>query len=470
MRAVFSMIGLLLAGLAITMLIPAIADPDHATPFLVSSGMTLFFAVALHLTNRPEKYDISSRQAYLLTSGAWVLLPLFAALPFTFFDISFTDSVFESISGITTTGSTILSGLDNLPPGLLLWRALLQWAGGIGFIVTSIAILPLLRVGGMQLFRTESSDRADKELPRATMIAGATLWVYAALSAACALAYLAAGMTGFDAITHAMTTVSTGGYSTHDASMGFFANPAIHWIAAFFMLSGGLPFVLYIRLVRRGSVRSVQVRSLLIFLLIIIAVLTLWLLGQSDKTAFDALTLATFNVISVVTTTGYATTDYTTWGSFAVVLFFMLTFSGACTGSTSGGLKAMRIIVALKVIRIEMHKIIYPHGVFTEKYEDKTLTDDVMNSVGVYIFLFFVSFVFLTLVLQMLGLDFETSISGAATALANVGPGIGSVIGPAGNFASLPDAAKWALGFGMLLGRLEFFTLLVLFTPGYWRS
>ena len=469
MQSVLSIIGLLLGSLAVVMLVPSIADPGNGAPFFWASGMTAFAAGALYLSSRKEGYEISIRQAYLLTTGAWVTLSIFAALPFMFFGLDVSDAVFESVSGLTTTGSTVLSGLDGLSPALLLWRALLQWAGGIGIIVTSIAILPLLRVGGMQLFSTESSDQSAKELPRAAMLAGATLWIYAGLSAACVLAYWAAGMSGFDAITHAMTTVSTGGYSTHDASMGYFDSALVRWIGAVFMLAGGLPFVLYIRIIRKRSFSSVQVRSLGIFLLVVIGILTLWLLRNADVSAFEALTLATFNVISIVTTTGFATDDYTLWGSFAVILFFFLTFSGACTGSTSGGLKVMRFVVSFKMIRLLINKMLYPHGVFSEIYENKPLTNDVMSSVGIFFFIFVGGVVVLTLMLQMVGLDFETSVSGAATAIANVGPGIGPIIGPAGNFAPLPDAAKWLLSFGMLLGRLEFITVLILFTPAYWR-
>jgi trk/ktr system potassium uptake protein len=470
MRSVLSIVGMLLGGLSAAMFIPALFDPRDADPFLLAAALTAFAAGGLYLSCRGRGYEIRRREAYLLTSGAWIALSVFAALPFVFSGLGVTDAVFESVSGLTTTGSTVLSGLDDLSPALLLWRALLQWAGGIGIIVTSIAILPLLRVGGMQLFRTESSDQSEKEMPRATMVAGTTLWVYAGLSVACAAAYWAAGMSGFDAVTHAMTTVSTGGYSTHDSSMGFFNSPLIYWIGAVFMLAGGLPFVLYMRVVRKGSFASVQARSLLIFLLVVIAVLTIWRLSSAEIPLFEALTQVTFHVVSIVTTTGYATEDYTTWGAFAVVLFFFLTFSGGCTGSTSGGLKIMRFIVLFKMIRIQFRSIVFPHGVFAVKYENELLKNDVKESVGVFIFMFLSSVFVLALLLQIDGLDFATSVSGAVTAIANVGPGIGSTIGPAGNFATLPDVAKWLLAIGMLFGRLEFLTLLVLLTPTYWRG
>jgi len=469
MQSIFSIIGLLLGGLAIIMLIPPIADMNHSGPFFLASGITGFIASVLYLSGRQEKYSISAHEAYLLTTGAWITLAIFAALPFAFTGMTVTNAAFETVSGLTTTGSTVLSGLDTMSPAILLWRALLQWIGGVGIVVTSIAILPLLRVGGMQLFKTESSDQTETELPRATKLAAATLWVYAGLSLSCFLAYWIAGMSSFDALTHAMTTISTGGYSTHDASMGFFEGSTIKWIAASFMLASGMPLVMYIQFFSRGSVAGFQAKSLLLFVGIVIVVLTFWVMGHSNLSIFDAITMSTFNVISIATTTGFAINDYTLWGTFAVALFFFLSFSGACTGSTSGGMKAMRFLVLLKMTRMQIRRALFPHGAIIEKYENKPLSIDVMNSVGVFFFVFLCGIVILTLLLQLAGLDFETSISGALTAIANVGPGIGDTIGPSGNFATLPDSAKWLLAVGMLLGRLEFFTVLVLFTPAYWR-
>jgi trk system potassium uptake protein TrkH len=468
-QAVLSIIGMLLGGLAVAMLLPALADPEHALRFLASAGITGLAAGWVYFSApRDSRNKIGVREAYLLTSLAWLSLTVFAALPLKLSGLTMTDAVFESVSGLTTTGSTVLTDLDEWSEAILLWRALLQWVGGIGIIVTSIAILPLLRVGGMQLFRTESSQSA-KELPRAAKLATETLWVYGALSALCAMSYWIAGMSGFDAITHAMTTVSTGGFSTHDASLGYFRSDIIEWIAVLFMLAGGIPFVLYIRAYHHRPIKSVQVKSLFIFLGVTIAVLTAWLLGRTEMNTVDAVTEVVFNVVSVVTTTGFATADYTSWGAFAVAVFFVLTFSGACTGSTSGGLKIMRSLVALKMCRLEIRKGAHPHGVFREKYEDTTLTGEVMSSVGMFMFIFFGSIAALGVALQLIGLDFVTAFSGAATAIANVGPGLGPTIGPAGNFATLPDVAKWLLSIGMLFGRLEFLTLLVLVTPAFWR-
>ncbi len=469
MRAVASIIGLFLWALAGSMILPIIVDPDDWHPFAIAAGLTVLAGGMLFFSNWGGSYEINVKRAYLLTAGAWLVLPVFGALPFELSGFSATDAIFETVSGMTTTGSTIMNDLDHQPPALLFWRALLQWIGGIGVIVMSIAILPFLGVGGMQLFRTESSDQSDKELPRAAKFAGATVWVYGSISSACAVAYMAAGMDGFDAVTHAMSTVSTGGFSNYDASMAHFTNPAIHWLATLFMLASGIPLVLYIRAVRGNTVRSTQVKSLLIMLGIAITALFAWRIFHSDRPAFEVLTQVAFNVVSIVTTTGYALTDYTLWGGFAATVFFFLTFCGACTGSTSGGLKVMRFTVALKSISIQLRKMIYVHGVFVEKYEGKPLAPEVMHSVGVFFFVFFVFFFLEFLALYCTGLDMVTSLSGAATSLANVGPGLGSTIGPAGTFASLPETAKWILCLGMVAGRLEFMTLLVLVLPAFWR-
>jgi trk system potassium uptake protein TrkH len=412
---------------------------------------------------------------FLLTSLSWIAISAFSALPLMFsqLQLSYTDAFFESISGITTTGSTVLVGLDTMPRDILLWRALLQWLGGIGIIVMAIAILPFIRVGGMRLFQTESSDRSEKPFARAASTAKAIGTVYLALSMICAFAYWLAGMSLFDAITHAMTTLSTGGYSTYDSSLAHFPQPVIHWIAIVFMILGGLPFVQYVRLLK-GDHRSLwydrQVRTFLLFLTIVTLVVALDLYGSSTMRPEYALRVAALNITSVVTTTGYASADYTTWGHFAVVSFFFLTFVGACSGSTSGGIKIFRFQVAYLLLRNQLYKLIHPYVVMPLRYNDRAVTNEIVYSLVGFSFFFAVSVALLTLALALVGLDLVTSLSGAATALANVGPGLGDIIGPAGNFATLPDSAKWLLCFGMLLGRLEIMTVLVLFVPAFWRG
>jgi trk system potassium uptake protein TrkH len=362
--------------------------------------------------------------------------------------------------------------LDAAPHGILLWRALLQWLGGIGIIGVAIAILPTLGVGGMQLFRTESSDRSEKVMPRVREIATAIVLTYVGLTVVCGVAYWLVAMTPFDALAHALTTVSTAGFSTSDASMARWDNAALHWIATVFMLSGAIPFVLYLRLYQgqRDALRDSQVWFLAVLLAVVIVAVAAWLILTQGHGVADALRLAAFNVVSVVTTTGYATADYTLWGNLMVGLFFGLMFVGGCTGSTTGGMKIFRFQVMIRLLQSQFLRLLYPRGVFPRVYAGRLLPDDVIGSVVVFFSLYFICYSVLTLALMAFNLDFLTSASAAVASLSNVGPGLGPIIGPAGNFATLPDASKWLLCFGMLLGRLELFTVLILFFPQFWRG
>ena len=384
--------------------------------------------------------------------------------------MSAVDAIFESFSGLTTTGATVMSGLDQAPRGILMWRAALQAFGGIGFVVTGMALLPFLRSGGMQLFRTESSDKGEKELATAAHFAGMTVTVYLALIGLCAVTYHIGGMNVFDAITHALTTLSTGGFSNYDASFGHFESPFLQWSGTIFMLMGGLPFVWYFKALRRGQWQSEQVVLLLRTLAVVIVGLTAWLVWTSGRSFFDALTAVAFNVISVVTTTGYATEDFDTWGPFAIAVFVTLTAMGGCTGSTAGGAKMMRWIILWRAIRAAILRIRSPHGVFSIRYEGRTVNDDVMMGVIAFFTFYLLTVGILATLLEMLGLDFQTAITGALTAVANVGPGSGDIIGPAGNFAPLGPDAKLLLVFGMYAGRLEMMTVYVLFSRAFWRE
>ena len=477
LRPVFFILGMLLIHFGTAMAFPAIADlavgNNEWQVFVASGAVTVFTGGLLLLANRGP-VELGLRQVFILTTVCWVTVCLFGALPLMLSDLplSFADAFFESMSGLTTTGSTVLVGLDSLPPGILLWRALLQWLGGVGIIVMGIAILPFLRVGGMQLFRAESSDRSEKPLPRLRQVASAIAATYVLLTGACALLYGVAGMSAFDALTHSMTTVSTGGYSTYDSSIGHFNSPAIDWIAVVFMLAGSIPFVLYVRMVHSepmAILRNSQVRALLYFLASLIVGMTFWVHAAQGISMAGALRLVTFNVVSIVTTTGYATTDYSLWGSMAVVIFLTITVVGGCTGSTAGGIKIMRFEIMILTARAQVKRLIHPHQVAVFSYNDAPVTADVQISVAVFSTLFFVSIAAGTIALNALGLDFITSLSATATAVANVGPGLGDMVGPAGNFAGLPDAAKWLLAIGMLVGRLELFTVMILFHPAFWR-
>ena len=479
LRPVLFVVGILLITLSLAMALPALADGVTANPnwrvFLAASVFTLFIGTCLVLANRRRDQQLTVRQAFVLTTVSWIVVAAFAALPFAFsnLNLSYTDAYFEAMSGLTTTGSTVISGLDNAPPGILLWRALLQWLGGIGIIVTAIAILPMLRVGGMQLFHTESSDSSEKVLPRAAQLAGAIGMVYLGLTISNGIAYWAAGMTPFEAVCHAMTTIATGGFSTSDASLGHFRNDAIEGIAAIYMVLGSLPFVLYLQAARGGwgaLARDTQVRWF--FGLVLFALLSLagWQMVVNDVAVTDAFREAAFNGISILTGTGYSTADFSSWGTFALPVFTMLMFVGGCTGSTTGGVKVFRIQVLASTSWQQIRQLIQPHGVFLSKFNGRPVPESVPAAVMGFFFLFVVCFGLIAMGLALMGLDYVTSVSGAATAIANVGPGLGETIGPSGTFQPLPEPAKWLLSAAMLLGRLELFTVLVLFVPRFWRD
>ena len=476
-RTIFFIIGLLLAAVAGGMLLPALADLASGhhdwQVFVASALVTGFIAGALILTNRGDLPPLSVKQAFLLTSLSWLALTGFAALPFVFseLNLSYTDAFFEAMSGLTTTGATIMTNLDTAPPGILLWRALLQWFGGIGIIVMAISVLPMLNVGGMQLFRLESSDTSEKILPRTAQIAGSITRLYFGITLACVLAYAMAGMNLFDAVAHAMTTIATGGFSTRDASLGAFA-PEVAAVAVLFMLLSSLPFVAYLQLVNRKFdkfMQDAQIRTFLV--LALCATLAMWLYQMSFDIAApaEAFLAAAFNTVSILTGTGYATTDYGQWGPFAVALFFVLTFIGGCAGSTACGLKIFRLQVIFKAGWRYIRQLTLPNGVFVIRYNGRPLDDEVANSVVAFVLIFILSFSAVAVALSLMGLEPVTALSAAAAAIANVGPGLGPQIGPTGTYAGLPDQAKWVLCFGMLLGRLEFLTILVMFSPSFWR-
>ena len=478
LRPVLQVAGLLLLIVGVAMLLPSLVGFARGSPngeaFFGSASVTVAIAGLMVAANRVPILTITRRQTFILVVLAWTGLPAFAALPFVFseLDLSFTDAYFEAMSGLTTTGSTVLVGLDQMAPSLLLWRALLHWLGGIGIIVMAMAILPLLRTGGMQLFHAKSSDRYEKPFPRATQFVSALVLAYVLLSIACGVAYRLGGMTLFDAIIHSMATLSTGGYSSHDASFAYFKSPLLEWICVVFMLAGALPFVLYVR-AARGDPRILRDRQVHVFLAVVLIsslALAVWLTIYKDLLLLDAIRLTAFNVTSVITTTGFASADYNLWGGFAHGIMFYLTFVGGCTGSTAGGIKIFRFRVMAIVLSDHLLQRFYPHGVSNRTYDGQPLDEDVIEGVLAFAVVYAASVGAIALGLAALDLDWITSISGAATAVGNVGPGLGEIIGPAGNFSSLPDGAKWLLAFGMLLGRLELFTVIVLLAPRFWRG
>jgi trk system potassium uptake protein TrkH len=479
LRPIFFILGFLLMTLAIAMGLPAVVDAVAGNPdwwvFAGSMTVTMFIGVSLVLTNRKEQMRLSLRQTFVLTAFSWVVITIFAALPFAFTDLglSAADAFFEAMSGITTTGSTVIVGLDHAPPGILLWRALLQWLGGIGIIVMAVGVLPVLQVGGMQLFRAEGFEQSEKVLPRVGQIAVGISIVYLGISFLCILSYWAAGMSGFDAFTHAMTTVSTGGFSTHDNSMAEFDTPTIEWLATLFMIGGSLPFVLYVQALHgnfEALFRDSQVRWFLGVIAFVTLSVTLWLWSSGGMAAEESIRTAAFNVVSIITGTGYATTDYSLWGGFGTTVFLVLMFVGGCAGSTTCSIKIFRYQVVYETMRVQIARLIQPHGVFIAHFNRKPIPEKAVESVLSFFYLFGLVFVLLAITLGALGLDFMTAVSGAATTIANVGPGLGEVIGPSGSFAPLPDTAKWLMSGAMLLGRLELFTVLVLFAPAFWRD
>ncbi|MDF1608766.1 TrkH family potassium uptake protein [Hoeflea sp. YIM 152468] len=479
LRPVLLVTGLLVATLGAAMLLPALVDLAAANDdwmiFTSASMMTMLVGLGLFAANRGAPKGLSTRQAMLMTVVSWVALVGFGALPFHWSGIvpSYTDAFFESMSGLTTTGATVITGLDNVPPGLLFWRGLLQWLGGLGIIVMAIAVLPMLQIGGMQLFKAEAFDTAEKILPRAAQISTSITLVFIGMTGICAVAYMAVGMAADDAVVHAMTTVATGGFSTKDASIGYFNNPAVEWIAVVFMILGSIPFILYVQMLQgrfRPVFRDEQVKAFLSFLGA--AILAGWVMAHfsENHVGLEALRHSAFNVVSIATGTGYASTDYGLWGPHAVAFFFIIMFVGGCAGSTSCGIKIFRFQVLLEAVRQHISQVMYPNGVFRTHFNGKPIQDRVVASVMSFFFLFMAAFVVLSILLRLTGLDTLSALSGAGTALSNVGPGLGEIIGPSGNFQPLSDVQKWLLSAGMLLGRLELFTVLVLFLPRFWRS
>ncbi len=477
-RPIVMTLGLILCTIAATMILPAMVDlaDGHRAwiVFFASSILTFFIGGLLLLFGySDEPMQLGIKEGFVLTTITWVCVAAFAAMPFVGMNLPYTDAFFEAMSGLTTTGSTVLVQLDALPRGVLLWRSLLQGLGGLGIVVTALIMLPFLRVGGMQLFQTESSDRSEKVLPRALELVTATAAIYAVLMVLCTVAYLAFGMTPFDAVCHALTTVSTAGFSTHDKSFGFFASPALQWVCIFFMILGALPFVIFIQMLRgepSALWKDTQVRGFAFFLFGVCAVVTFWLMTAQNKPFDEAVRLAAFNVTSIITTTGYSSDDYVSWGAFAVGLFFILMFVGGCSGSTSGGIKLYRLQVAGMLSRSHFLHLISPNRIITMTYNGRRLPEDVPFSVVAFLAIYMATVGFFTVVLSALGLDLITSLSAAASALGNVGPGLGDIIGPTGNYSNLPATAKWVLSFAMLLGRLELFTVLVLLRPEFWRN
>ncbi len=479
LRPVGHVIGLLVACLGATMLVPMAIDlvyrNGHWPIFLNAGAVTMLTGSVLALAcANASTGRLTLQQIFLLTTAVWVMLPLFGAIPFLFAPISAnaTDAFFEAMSGFTTTGSTVFSGLDEMPHGILLWRSMLQWFGGIGIIIVAMVFMPELRVGGMQIFRSEAFDTMGKILPRAAEIASQISWIYVVLTMGCFLSYLSLGLSSFEAINHALTTISTGGFSTTDRSFGAFQG-APEYVASVFMILASLPFVRYIQLVAGTAqpiLRDAQVRAYMGVIAVTTLVMALFQMTYDGAALEPSFREAVFNITSIISGTGYASVDYQAWGAFAMVVFFFVGLIGGCAGSTCCSVKIFRYQILLSAIWAQVRRIHAPHGMFAPRFEDRRVSDDVLSSVMAFFVLFVVSLGVLAVGLGLTGLDFVTALSGAATAIANIGPGLGPVIGPSGYFGPLNDSAKWLLIFGMLAGRLELMAVYVLFTFQFWRA
>ena len=478
-RTVFFTIGMLLIILGAFMFIPFFVQfiyNEKNNTFISSAFITSFIGVLLVLTNLQEDRKLNLQEAFLLTTLTWLSIAIFGSLPFLLSDLnlSFVDSFFESMSGITTTGSTIITNLDDAPKGILIWRALLQWLGGIGVIVMAITILPLLNVGGMQLFRIKGSDTAEKILPKTREVTLVISTIYLTLTFICGFCYWLFGMNAFDGIAHAMTTIATGGFSTYSSSIGYFQNAKIEIISIIFIILGSIPFIAYLKFVKGDKkifFKDVQIKGLIYILIISAMLMFLYLaLNNKEYSFLENLRISTFNVVSILSGTGYVTSDFSLWGKFPLIFFLFLMFIGGCAGSTTCGIKIFRFQILGHFIMNQLKKLVYPHGIFPIKYNNEKISNTFIYSIITFIFLYFFIFFILAALLSLNGLDFVTALSGSASAISNVGPGLGDVIGPDGNFSSLSDFSKLSLSLGMLLGRLELFAVLVLFFPSFWKN
>ena len=477
-KTVFFTLGLLQIILGLSMIIPILIQilyDETDSGFIGSGIISIIFGMLFYLSNLDHDKKINIQQAFVLTALSWLSIAIFGSLPFIFSDInlSVTDAFFESMSGITTTGSTIISNLNDSPKGILFWRAMLQWLGGIGIIVMAITLMPIMNVGGMQLFKISSNDKNEKILPKTKEISIRLIYIYLSLTFTCSVIYKLCGMSFFDSFTHAMTTIATGGFSNYNESIGYFNNFYIELTSIIFILSGSIPFLAYLKFIngdRNILFSDTQIKSFFKIILFSIAILFFYLAIVNRNFTDISLMSVSFNVISILTGTGYVTENFSNWGNFPLLFFLILMFIGGCAGSTTCGIKIFRVQILYQFFSNQIKKIVFPHGIFNTKYEKQNIDEKFMSSVITFIYLYILIFFISTALLSLTGLDFVTSISAAATSISNVGPGLGDLIGPNGNFSSLSDYSKWILSLTMILGRLELFAILVLFLPSFWRK
>ena len=477
-KTVFFILGILQIILGVSMIFPIITQfifEELDSSFISASIITIIFGTLFLLSNLENDKKLNLQQAFLLTALSWLSVAIFGSLPFIFseLNLSATDSFFESMSGITTTGSTIITDLNSAPKAILIWRAILQWLGGIGIIVMAITLMPIMNVGGMQLLKVSTSDAGEKILPKTKEITIRIIIIYLALTVVCSFFYKIFGMKFFDSLTHSMTTIATGGFSNYNDSIGHFDNVKIEITSMIFIILGSIPFISYIKYLsgnKKIFYTDSQIKYFFKIIFFSIIILFLYLNFFDSNIASISLRSISFNVISILTGTGYVTTNFDSWGNFTLIYFLILMFIGGCAGSTTCGIKIFRVQILYLFLKNQLRRMIYPRGVFVIKYDNNIVNDKFMASIISFIYLYIIIFFIIAALLSLSGLDFTTSISGAATSISNVGPGLGELIGPNGNFSLLPDFSKWVLSLGMILGRLELFAILVLVLPSFWQK
>jgi len=478
-RPILNILGLLLCIESIALLIPMIFDyinnNEDWKQFFFISCLTFFIGLVLYVGFKNEKLKINLRQAFLLTILSWLVIALFGSLPFMYSSssLNFTNAFFESVSGITTTGSTVISNFDSLSEGILIWRSLLQWFGGIGIIVLAVAILPTLQIGGMQLLHMEHDDPYEKTLPKINKFIFEIIFLYFGLTILCLFSYYFNGMNAFDSLIHSMTTISTGGFSNKSLSFGYFDSQTLESISILFMILGSLPFVIFIKFIhgqKNSLFKDDQIRLFIFLLILLVLISCVWLKHYLNIEWSSALRLTTFNITSILTGTGYTSTNYNNWGGFGLIIILMIMFIGGCAGSTTGGVKIFRFQILFRGVRLQIKKLTRPHAVFLMKFNKKTVTENIYTSIISFFFIYILLFILSSVILSFLGLDFLTALSASASAISNVGPGVGEIIGPNGNYSGINQIGKWVLAFTMLIGRLEIFTILVLFSKNFWKK
>ena len=478
-RSILHILGILLCIEAGAMLLPMTVDLYFENydweQFFYSSLFTFIIGIILFISFRREKVKLGIRQAFVLTISSWLIISLFGAIPFIYSSssLSYTDAIFESVSGITTTGATAISNLEILTEGILIWRSLLQWFGGIGIIVLAMAILPTLQIGGMQLLHMEHDDPYEKTIPKVNRFVLELFLLYIFLTFLCVALYFFNGMTFFDSIIHAMTTISTGGFSNYNNSFGYFNSYQIEIVCIIFMIIGSLPFVLYLQFLhsqKRNFLKDDQVKLFFIIIIIIIILTTLWINNTKSIDLISSFRMSIFNVTSILTGTGYSTSNFSNWGSFGLVIMMTIMFIGGCAGSTTGGIKIFRLLILFRGAITQIKKLTNPHAVLMMRFNGKTVNENTYNSVMGFFFMYIILFIVSAVSLSFFNLDFISAFSAAASAISNVGPGLGESIGPSSNYFYLDDPAKWILSITMIVGRLEIFTVLVLLSMNFWKN